>query len=1434
MDLSLTHSGDRTAASTDGQTGDSHTASLLLTAREPRTQTESGLIDTTDDPTLNASRDVDDSKCFSVCSETSLKNDMKNRWCLGPPKPESEMSLLSPHGFLSPQSNSAEFDVKLEHPFSCMKIASSPESSKDVPSRFEAMMKPSIPVPLSTSSYSLEHMPVLSLSAQSDSLDTDAMVEPISDLYIFEGDTHDFILSQTVDPSEIICPEYLPLSQTGMEKADHDCGPHVLMCDSEGIVSQCHHSFSEEQAIESNLSEVSQHGDLRASAADAWEVELMSGSDVRSGKAEVTDVTPQLQLSSSPVELWMDARQDLMGEDEEDVVVLDKVSHFLMQEQVSGFCPSDKRIGCSISDSKGWGPPVKRWSSVDSWATALSDWTGIVEDPSEDIAAAFAEIGAEINALTQSLDELNAQTESDTLQENIKTTEQTQEIMGVQDQPLNTQSTQESSIYSEQSCLSWGLEAGGPECPNSCSKIVESLCDPENTTKEEQKSAGFPFMGSLSMMMPSPERRPTDMTESTLRTAAASSSDLTLSQSDGYLKPFEDNIFLSGDNDPVKLNITEDADFFIHPEPRGDGPHQVTDECVLSQPGLVDKKEIYCEGNTCSTDPDTFHRLSPTHPDVDTQRYPCTDVSFNTLPDLLGEGRVEQHLESPEFTAYLTPFGSDSLEGDQILKDCSGCDCVQSLTLCSNQVGVTDKSFEESVEELIQKKQKIIIPADKPADAIQEQQIEDTEHKVLTITKDITELSKDLVNFTSLPLDHFVISENNCVAYLTLDINDPFTTGAATPIFTPTDLEELELKMPHKTHKTTVEGKTRSKKEKSGGHHHNVQASKKQENISHHVSTQQTCKQQENHPTTGETYISERCDAGIEVKDAKIVIETIGTEKKLHGKKKKKQGQGVSVRSEGETSADVGNGAKPKTTMLRVDMFEAKLGARTGKAPKDSSQSVSAEKKSNQSQDKIPQEEPLHRTDHKNLQTKKDSCPPNEDVIKRRRMSGDKFGKIVSSLESKLPKTDASVKAKEEEPQRSVVAARKKAHSEVVKQKTPPKEEPKVVQPIQAVSVSGDPQSLCLWCQFAGVPSDYTVTWSREGTVLSESKRSAGDESRVTLTITNATHKDLGRFECRLSSLHVSVTLDYLLTYEVLSEIVIPASPKTTSSTPVNVCSEQEDAHFSKLLFREDFLSEQYFGENHPISIITEKDHFGEGMHRRAFRTTLKAGQIPLLVPGHACVLKVHNAISYGTKNNDELVQRNFNLAVEECQVQNTAREYIKAYTSAAQSVDAFGDVPDIIPIYLVHRPSNDVPYATLEEELIGDFVKYSVKDGKEINLMRRDSEAGQKCCAFQHWVYHNTEGNLLVTDMQGVGMKLTDVGIATCKKGYKGFKGNCATSFIDQFKALHQCNKYCEILGLSSLQPKPKKASAAPKPKPQPAAAPKKKMFGPTVKGKL
>lgn len=92
---------------------------------------------------------------------------------------------------------------------------------------------------------------------------------------------------------------------------------------------------------------------------------------------------------------------------------------------------------------------------------------------------------------------------------------------------------------------------------------------------------------------------------------------------------------------------------------------------------------------------------------------------------------------------------------------------------------------------------------------------------------------------------------------------------------------------------------------------------------------------------------------------------------------------------------------------------------------------------------------------------------------------------------------------------------------------------------------------------------------------------------------------------------------------------------------------EEEDVSCAPLLFKEDILTEQYFGEKQLMSIVTEKDHFGEGMHRRAFRTMVRTGMTPLFGPGHACVLKVHSAIGYGTQNDDEVVQRNYTLAVE-------------------------------------------------------------------------------------------------------------------------------------------------------------------------------------------
>ncbi|KAM6037259.1 LOW QUALITY PROTEIN: alpha-protein kinase 2 [Chlamydotis macqueenii] len=349
---------------------------------------------------------------------------------------------------------------------------------------------------------------------------------------------------------------------------------------------------------------------------------------------------------------------------------------------------------------------------------------------------------------------------------------------------------------------------------------------------------------------------------------------------------------------------------------------------------------------------------------------------------------------------------------------------------------------------------------------------------------------------------------------------------------------------------------------------------------------------------------------------------------------------------------------------------------------------------------------------------------------------------------------------------------------------------PKLLKKIQAELFPDCSGNIKLCCQFGNIHGDSTIRWTKDSKLLARLQRSAQDDSPVSLAIAKASNKDQGMYYCCLNNVYGKVTAEFNLTSEVLEHL-----------SSFQNYEGVEEIEFMQLMFREDFISDSYFGGNLHGVIATEELHFGEGMHRKAFRSKVMQGLVPVFSPGHPCVLKVHSAITYGTKSKDDLVQRNYRLALQECYVQNTAREYAKIYASEAEPLEGFGEVPEIIPIFLVHRPANNIPYATVEEELVGEFVKYSVRDGKEVNFLRRDSEAGQKCCTFQHWVYEKTNGSLLVTDLQGVGMKLTDVGIATLAKGYKGFKGNCSISFIEQFRALHQCNKYCEMLGLKSLR---------------------------------
>lgn len=79
-----------------------------------------------------------------------------------------------------------------------------------------------------------------------------------------------------------------------------------------------------------------------------------------------------------------------------------------------------------------------------------------------------------------------------------------------------------------------------------------------------------------------------------------------------------------------------------------------------------------------------------------------------------------------------------------------------------------------------------------------------------------------------------------------------------------------------------------------------------------------------------------------------------------------------------------------------------------------------------------------------------------------------------------------------------------------------------------------------------------------------------------------------------------------------------------------------------------------------------------------------------------------------------------------------------------------------VIPQYLMYRPANAVPYATVEADLEGVYLKYCTMDPKGALITGTASELEQKSCAFQHWIHQWTHGNLLVTQLEGRGRTRT------------------------------------------------------------------------------
>lgn len=595
MDLSLLDTDDQTRSPAAG--GDLDSPPVLhsltdktLSAAETGAETVSDPSDLADESTKTLSnvskclprekstdsdclRPVSSSyniSCLSCWSEPAPEDD-ERRVCsyFGSSEPVLPLLPQLSHGLITTRP---ELELNVSEPGLSFSLI--PQPCGATSSASEALMEPSVTQPLSDHSFSSDHSKVTSLlrslSHQSDSLESDTTVTPMTDLYIFESETQGFILDPNVDPGEIKCHEYQTLSQTDPERDASD-----LTCDSENAESQCQRGSSEAQAMLNYESDVSQRTRLKPPAVDACEPELMSVNDAGQESAEVTDLTPRPWRCDSPLELWLDACQYLAGEDTEDGVILDKTRHPVMQgglmatgglsfptreTQVSSYNPdSSEGIGWSDDDTRGWGPPVERWSSVDSWASALSDWTGILASPPEDFTAAFTEIGAEIDALTQALVKGNTHIDTETPKEGggqeAAAQAHSQPAMGVQDQPLKMQNIPESPVLAGQSSLSLCLEAGGPELPDrEGSQSTETLCDTTPTTQGETELEEI--QSCPTYQYSSPGGHCEDVIP-----GLTSSLDLDLSHFGEYVESCETDSFIGSEEDPIILNIIEDTEF---------------------------------------------------------------------------------------------------------------------------------------------------------------------------------------------------------------------------------------------------------------------------------------------------------------------------------------------------------------------------------------------------------------------------------------------------------------------------------------------------------------------------------------------------------------------------------------------------------------------------------------------------------------------------------------------------------------------------------------------------------------------------------------------------------------------------------------------------------------------------------------------------------
>ncbi|XP_017274300.1 alpha-protein kinase 3 isoform X2 [Kryptolebias marmoratus] len=349
---------------------------------------------------------------------------------------------------------------------------------------------------------------------------------------------------------------------------------------------------------------------------------------------------------------------------------------------------------------------------------------------------------------------------------------------------------------------------------------------------------------------------------------------------------------------------------------------------------------------------------------------------------------------------------------------------------------------------------------------------------------------------------------------------------------------------------------------------------------------------------------------------------------------------------------------------------------------------------------------------------------------------------------------------------------------------------PQVIRKIRAETFADASGQLKLWCQFFNILSDSIIKWYRNEEEIVQVKRNAGDETPVNLTVVQASSKDSGVYGCSITNEYGTDSTDFLLSAEIL------AGMSLREDLGVGEEIEMTPLIFSKGLADSGTWRNKFFGR-----IMMTESHIGDGCSHKVWRAKVIYGLEPVFESSDTCIIKVRNPITYGGKEESCLIERNLDIMKKECKIQNLAREYCKVFSAEARVIENFGSSLEVIPVYLMYRPANTVPYATVETDLGGVYKKYSVLDHTGKIISSPGSEAEQKCSTLQHWIFQWTNGNLLLTRLEGVDTKLTNVEISVKSTGHQGLSVEGNPKVFELFVSQHKCNYFCGLLGLKPLK---------------------------------